>query len=285
MIYLNLPLLCDNEIFNNTFINYVKAHPNALKLPIFIESNYGALPYSLWNGGFNSNYGKNFLYQDIASLLSKIFAPIRIDFSNILLKENDLFNIHENTILKIFESNGTLIDIGDLNIYNYIQKNYKNYQFTLSSNANMIHPFNEDILNIFLEQEDFVLITLNSNINLDFSKLKHKSKIEIEIGNTCKNCLLEQQECCKSCEMNYQYDFSINTLSNCDKRENFYNDSEFLINEIQKYNMLGITHFKIMPPNMNNIKSFNKFLLLNFIKSEYLESCFNYFNNYAGGTI
>jgi hypothetical protein len=155
MIYISLPLLCDNEIFNNTFLNYISIYPDTLKFPIYIESFYGAFPYSLWNGGNNSNYGTNFLYPEINSLITKNYAPIRIDFSNILLKDTDLYNIHENVILKAFESNGTLIDIGNLNVYNYIKEKYDNYQFILSSNANMIHAYNEDILNIFAQQDDF----------------------------------------------------------------------------------------------------------------------------------
>ena len=78
-------------------------------------------------------------------------APLRIDFSNTLLKETDLFNIHENTILKLTEANGTIIELSDLKIFNYIQNNFNGFQFILSPNAALIHEFDTNIINCFCE--------------------------------------------------------------------------------------------------------------------------------------
>jgi hypothetical protein len=41
---------------------------------------------------------------------------------------------------------------------------------------------------------------------------------------------------------------------------------------------MGISHFKIASPNINEIKLFNNFLISNFIKDEYIPLCCDYIN-------
>jgi hypothetical protein len=88
----------------------------------------------------------------------------------------------------LLESHGHIIDIADLSIYDYIEENYKNFNYTLSNNANLIHPLNEELINGFLNNEKFLMITLNNLNNIDLNKIDKKSKIELLVNNTCCNC-------------------------------------------------------------------------------------------------
>lgn len=282
MVYLNLPLLYDNFEFNRIFSKYVIENGYALKIPFQIESTYGSFPYCCWNGDLNSTYGNNILYPEIEKLiLDYRESVIRLDFSNIFLNNNDFYNIHENTILKLLESNGTIIELSNLELFNYINSKYKGYDFVLSNNANLIHPLTEDIINIFMEQNEFILISLNHCDNLDLTKIKNKNKLEILINNECLNCSLETQLKCKLLEQNNQISFSSKSVHyQCPKKINDYENKNHLINEIDNYLKMGFSHFKIGYPQLNNIKQFNRYLIYNLIQEEYQNDCLKLLEDY-----
>lgn len=278
MIYLSLPLLQDNFYFNNALQDFILKFSDKLIMPLQIESVYGAFPYSLWNGGKNSNYGKDLLYRELNDYISKEDSVIRLDCSNVYLNSTDLFDRHQNIILFLLESHGYIIDVADLSIYDYIEENYKNFNYTLSNNANLIHPLNEELINGFLNNEKFLMITLNNLNNIDLNKIDKKSKIELLVNNTCYNCANYFQ--CVSQEQNNQINFSEKSIfEDCPYQENFYN-TKSLINEINQYRLLGITHFKIATPNIKNINQFNRYIISNLIKPEEIEFCISYIENY-----
>lgn len=282
MVYLSLPLLYDNFEFNKIFSKYILENRYALKFPFWIESTYGSFPYCCWNGDLNSTYGNNILYPGIEKLLLDYRdSVIRLDFSNIFLTNNDFYNIHENTILRLLESNGTMIELSNLELFNYINSKYKGYDFVLSSNANLIHPLSEDIINIFIEQNEFILISLNNCANLDLTKIKNKNKLEILINNECSNCTLETQQKCKLLEQNNQISFSSKSIHyQCPEKVNYYEDENHLLNEINNYLKMGFTHFKIGYSQLNNIKQFNKYLICNLIQEEYQNDCLKLLEDY-----
>lgn len=278
MIYLSLPLLQDNFYFNNALQDFILKFSDKLIMPLQIESVYGAFPYSLWNGGKNSNYGKDLLYRELNDYISKEDSVIRLDCSNVYLNSTDLFDRHQNIILSLLESHGYIIDVADLSIYDYIEKNYKNFNYTLSNNANLIHSLNEELINGFLNNEKFLMVTLNNLNNIDLNKINKKSKIELLVNNTCYNCTNYFQ--CVSQEQNNQINFSEKSIfENCSYQENFYN-TKSLINEINQYRLLGITHFKIAMPNIKNINQFNRYIISNLIKPEEIEFCISYIESY-----
>lgn len=205
-------------------------------------------------------------------------APLRIDFSNTLLKDTDLFNIHENTILKLTEANGTIVELSDLKVFDYIQNNFNGFQFILSSNAALIHEFDINIINCFCEQQDFTLISLRDNTPIDFEQLKTKNKIEIIIGNQkCNNCNYINQMSCKLLEQNNQIIFSGNSIyDNCLKINNSYMDDNYIFNDINLFKQKGFTHFKIENPCNHDFRIFNRTLIQNLIKPEYVNDCFNF---------
>ena len=278
MIYLSLPLLHNNFAFNNAFQNFILKFPDKLIFPLQVESVYGAFPYSLWNGGINSSFGKDLLYRELTKCIDQENAVIRLDCSNTYLINTDLFDRHQNVILSLLESRGNMIDIADLSIYNYIEDNYKNFSYTLSENANLIHPLDETLINGFLDNEKFAMITLNNLNAIDLKNIDKKSKIEMLVSNNCCKC--SNYLNCKSKEQNNQIIFSSRSVfQDCPQRQNFYN-TKFLIDEIKQYSLLGIHHFKIAPPNINEINQFNKYIIFNLVKPEAIEFCLSFIENY-----
>ena len=278
MVYISLPNFIVNNAFNNLFNLYVKNNPDKLIFPFQIESYYGSFPYSVWNGDINSNYGEAMLYPAMSQFVLTTQAPLRLDLSNTLLNNTDLYNIHENTILKLCESNGTMVELSDLSLLAYIENNYYNYSFILSPNAALIHEFNEDIINSFCEQDNFILISLLKNIPIDFNKINKKHKIEIIVGNNkCNKCNYFEQMKCRFDEQQLQTMFSGNSVYNyCNKINGIYMDDSYIKNEILELKNQGFTHFKIANPCYNNFKIFNRTLIQNLIKPEYINDCFNY---------
>ena len=174
-----------------------------------------------------------------------------------------------------------MIELSNLELFNYINSKYKGYDFVLSGNANLIHPLTEDIINIFMEQNEFILISLNDCTNLDLTKIKNKNKLEILINNECSNCTLETQQKCKLLEQNNQISFSSKSIHyQCPEKINYYKDENHLLNEIHKYLKIGFTHFKIGYPQLNNIKQFNKYLIYNLIQEEYQNDCLELLEDY-----
>ena len=116
-----------------------------------IEYVYGAFPWSLWNGGYNIHVGNAVLSTEMNSLLNWASIPLRIDASNINLIENDYFDIHENATLKAVNGTNTAYEISSTELMDYISEHNLNNKFIISNNAQIIHPFSEQILNIFIE--------------------------------------------------------------------------------------------------------------------------------------
>lgn len=117
----------------------------------------------------------------------------------------------------------------------------------------MIHPLNEELINGFLNNEKFLMITLNNLNNINLNQIHQKSKLELLISNSCHNCSNNIYYQCLSQEQNNQINFSSKSIfQNCPYKENFYN-TKLLINEINEYRLLGINHFKIATPDIKDI--------------------------------
>lgn len=276
MIQLSLPYFYKNN-FYYFFREFVNLYPEKTKLPFHISSLYGSFPYSIWNGGINSNENDLMLYPEIAAIINAATIPIRLDCSNLLLNEFDLYDRHMNVILKLAESNGTLIEIADLALYNYIKENYIGFNFILSNNANYLHEFNEEIINTFTEQSDFFSISLLNINSLDLSKIIHKNKIEIILNNKCQNCSYDQQKECRLLEHNNQLIYSNKSiLRSCNQIQNDILSSN-LIKNIEYYQSLGFHQFKIKSYfSFNDAQHFNQYLILSLIKPEYQLECENF---------
>lgn len=284
MIFLSFPLMYYNFNFNNFFrlIQSNISNKDIFNLPIKIDSMYGNFPFCYWNGDINNNYSEKLpIHDDINNYFSsKTIFPVRLDCSNTLLFQEDLYDVHANTILAAGNQCGNLIEFSDLGVYNYIKEKYKNYNFVISQNIDFIHPLTQEIINCFTDQENFYLLNLPIRFynDLDFlQSLKNKSKIEINICMRCQCNNIEKNQQCKLQEQHNQIEFSgCSVYENCEYI-NKYNNLN-LINEIKKYMELGFSHFKIESPPISKIDNFNNFLIDNLIKRNENKLLFR--NNY-----
>lgn len=273
MIYISLPCFVQNLSFNNFFKDYVRDNKDKLKINFDIEYSYGSFPWSVWNGGYNSTNSKNILYQEMIELISYSNTAIRIDCSNTCLQKTDYYDRHQNIILDLIKDAGNTIDISDINLLKFLQEKDKHLQYIVSNNAEIYNVFNEDIINLFLDQTDCLLITLNNLNTIDLNKINHVNKCELIIGNGCSACPVDKQLHCIKEEHEKQIMFS--------GKSNFYkcpftNSDIDYIKEISNYKQ--ITHFKIAtPPDIYNLKSFNIHLIENFVKPEFQLECIKMF--------
>ena len=278
MIYISLPLIQYNFELNNQLQKFLYTHKHNkneyFKIKdLELTSFYGSFPFSTWNGGSNLNV-KNEIFllnDDIYQIFKKVYNPIRLDCSNLMITDIDLQDGYQNLILEYGHNSGNFIEVADFGVLDYIKNNYPNYDFIFSKNAHFVHPFTPDIINTIIEQDIFSLIELPNCFkqNLDFlNQLDHKDKIEITIGNKCPiNCQIESY-CC-STEQEYQYNYSEKTqFSTCEKLNNYLNANQ-LTDEIEYFKELGFSHFKIDTPPISKVQQFQQYLVLNLIKEKY----------------
>ena len=273
MFYISLPYFYENFKFNQFFKGYVensiKSKSDKLVTKFNIEYAYGSFPWSYWNGGINNHQGAAVLARDMQSIIAQTLIPLRIDASNIYIKDTDYYDIHENSILRLVNGTNTIYEISNIGLMEYIEKANLNNKFIVSNSAQLFHEFNSEILNVFQEQDNIEFINIGHNLNyINFSQIKDKNKIEISIGY-CQNCSLGTNLQCINNEQKNIYDFSSCSLFiNCPfKYEpvNYYKD-------IEPYLKQGIRHFKITT-GPKNLKDFNINIIKSFVKSEYQGEC------------
>lgn len=273
MFYISLPYFYENYKFNNFFNHYIiecNKTCGASKLVdnFAIEYVYGSFPWSIWNGGANSHIGKAILSPDIEYIINIVNTPIRFDASNILLKENDYFDLHENAILRIANGTNNIYEISNFNLMNYISNQYLNNKFIISNNLQNTTDLNEDLINILIDDNSIELINLGYHLEYDIQKINYKNKIELSIGY-CGNCSTKQNLICSFQEQQNIYNYSGNSLfincSSCNKNTNYYN-------EILPLYKKGIKHFKITTA-ISNLNDFNINIIKSFVKPEFQGEC------------
>lgn len=273
MFYISLPYFYENFKFNQFFKDYIensiKSKSDKLVTKFNIEYAYGSFPWSYWNGGINNHQGAAVLVSDMQPIITQTLIPLRIDASNIYIKDTDYYDIHENSILRLVNGTNTIYEVSNIGLMEYIEKENLNNKFIISNSAQLFNEFNSEILNIFQEQDNIEFINIGHNLNyIDFSQIKDKNKIEISIGY-CQNCSLETNLQCINNEQKNIYNFSSCSLFiNCPfKYEpvNYYKD-------IEPYLKQGIKHFKITT-SPKNLKDFNIHIIKSFVKPEYQGEC------------
>lgn len=276
MIYLNLPWFCQNYDFNHFLVNYCLGHPESLKFPFHIEAAYGNFSYSTWNGDVNNNWGPLDLYNDFFTLNKNTLIPVRIDCTNLLLEEKNLYDRHQNAIFQSLTDSGNSIELSDLKIFNYLKEKYPNYNYVISSKINYINPLTIENINIILNNEEIFLLNLPFEFQNEESlkQIKNKSKIEINVADRCQCNIENKKPNCDLVENYHQMDFSERSIfQNCVYINN-YNDENEILNKINIFSKLGVSHYKIETPPVNKIENFNFYLIKNLIKEEYWEECF-----------
>lgn len=268
MFYISLPFFYENYQFNNFFKEYVSNNQSKLITKFNIEYVYGAFPWSLWNGGNNTHTGKIMLTKEMINFCNILNTPLRIDASNINLINTDYYDIHENAILKIINGINTSYEISIIELMNYISQYNLNNKFVISNNAQIIHPFNEEIINTFINQSSIDLVNIGYNLNYDTSLISNISKLEISIGY-CGNCSSQKQLSCSLNEQSNIYNYSgKSNFINCSYQNKIENYYQILL----PFYKQGIKHFKITT-GLNDLKQFNLSIIKSFIKPEFQGEC------------
>ena len=272
MNILSLPLFYNNFKFYNDLIRFLKNNPQAKKFDFSIESFHGSYSYNSWNGDINSNYGELALNKDFYLCPDMSAKVLRYDFSNVFLTQQDFYDIHSNTIVQESSNGSCQIELSNFNLLNYLQEKYNNYNYIFSGKSDLINPLNSDIINLINEQDLFLFINLPAYYKDEIeiiNKIKRKNKIEITICGRC-SCSTQIQKNCYLTEQKNQIEFSGKSIyQNCNKI-NLYNNYNQIKKEVEDFNKLGITHFKIESPPIGLMKTFNLFLINSLIKEEYV---------------
>ena len=205
MIYFTLPNFYYYNKVNHIIYGLSKDHKLKLKNPkIVINTQSGSIPYQCWNGDINNNIGNGMFYSDLVRFRDSGELNIRLNFANILLEDFDYYDNLGHVALQIFEDTGVLIEISSIPFMEFLQEKYPSYDFMLSKQADIINPFDENILQILTDQDCFQLIGLPDRMLFDLpllKKLPQKHKLELTLDPSCPidcerytSCVLAEQE-------------------------------------------------------------------------------------------
>lgn len=203
-------------------------------------------------------------------------VPLRLNFSNVLLEETDFSDNMGQTIIDCNHNGSNLIEISNLDFYERLVKQYPNYSFVFSKQADLLTPFSPEVLNAIAEQNKFVLIGLPNAWNADLERLKELEKkncFEITVNSWCPQHCNNFSKCILM-EQNLQLEYSNKSIfEQCVKtNRNLLNGKNLITLEaIQSiYAPLGFHHFTFDSFMFNmNIEEVAQFYIQYFIKPEF----------------
>lgn len=271
MIYFTLPDFYERFKINQFLINLNKKYNYFFKEKVCFLYVSGNFPYNYWNGEINRNDGPGAYFKEIQNCYQNYMVPLRFNFDNIFLIEEDFLNCYGNQILKINENGSNVIEISNLNFLEYIKNKYPKYNFIFSKNNFQIIGTNIEQLNFLIDTNKFILIKLPELFSNDFNylnQIKNKKIIEIIVNPSCnQNC--KYFNICFEEEQKNIYNFSKNSLiKKCDILKN--NNTLITLENIKNnYLPLGINNFCFNSLLYLSDKELFNFYLKYFIKEEY----------------
>ena len=279
MIYFTLPGFYQNFKINNFFIKLSLRDLDFFKTPVSFIACAGNFPYNYWNGGFNNCIEKGCIYNEIYDCNKENGAPLRLNCTNIFLNSNDFEDSVANTILDICHDSSNLIEVSNLDLYKILKEKYNKYKFIFSKQANLIYPFNLNIINELNNKKYFEIVSLpnefSKNLNL-LKEINNPNTIELTVNSMCQTCNNEKK--CQYANHVNQYNYSmINSYLNCEKRYPYHRINPLItLEEIKDtYIPMGYKYFKIEEIFNNDKDNLFLFLLNYFIKEEYKEEVYN----------
>lgn len=261
---------------NQVFFDLVLKNEYYFKESINFNQISGTFPFNSWGGSYNNCLNENILLShEIEKFFESYNKVLRINFSNINLKEKDFYNNYNRIILEKGQNGSTAIEIANFDLYFYIKKNYPYYNnFILSSNAWEIIDFSPEAINTVLENPDFKLISLPFKLSNDFdyiNQIENKEKIEICINPKCPISCKNYSKCIFNENIN-QYEFSKKSVfSECQKCYDYnLNPQDLSLKDLKEnYLKRGINHFKLEECFNYQTVQYFLFLIKYFIKEEY----------------
>lgn len=272
MVYFTLPNFYKNFHINNFFVRVNELHPEWFKHPVAFVAASGNFPYNYWNGGFNNCDGDGCVYGNVYDCNKDMPIPLRLNCANIFLNEHDFEDSVANTILDICHDSSNLIEVSNLDFYIFLKEKYKKYRFIFSKEADLIFPFNANIINELNEKKYFSIISLPKRFSKDFETLKEIQKpgnIELMVNSNCKLSCPNFNKCHESQHIN-QYNYSYyNPFLVCESK--YAKTSEILISFDEIYNQyvpLGFRRFSFDEIFSSDRHNLFVFLTEYFIKEE-----------------
>lgn len=255
MFYFSLPYFVENKDFNDKLVDYILGYTD-----ITIASCYGNFPYSYWSGDNNTCCGDNEVFTNsmVQGFLRDVKTSLEIDASNIFLDDIDFFLPHLKMILDNIKDAGHYVKITNPNFIKYLPRSTKGI---LSVSACYLSQQTAETINSFIESySNLYSIEIPADYNIEWDKIKDKSKIVIVLGDGCARC--ENCESCLSIKHSNQFNFSINDIE-CDKEYNNNWKEQF-----EEYKLKGFTCFRFKTPKVDQLSTFNKDLINFFIREE-----------------
>jgi len=285
MIYISLPNFFGNYKINEGLISLSNIHRDWFKLPVTFSSVTGNFPYCYFNGGYNFNIGDGAYYDDFEQCSKKISVPIRLNLANINLTCSDFTNAMMNLILTENENGSNLIELNNLDLYEYISDRYPYYKFIFSKEAGIEYAFTSDFVNTLIDSNKFKYIGIPESQTKDFTVLngiKDKKSIIVSLNSSCNlNC--NKYNTCKIDAHNTQYNYYEKCLFNtCSKFSDYSKTMIVSFDEIvNKYVSIGVNHFDLSQ-TCDGI-GVASIICKNFIKDEYSLDSFKFVTNFNGG--
>lgn len=265
MIYISLPNFYQNMKFYNFFKVYLINNKEKLVTNCVIDYCYGSFPWCYWNGGHNNHLGKAILSPEMNYIIDCSTNRIRLDCSNLCLKDKDFYDVHQNAALQVLFNTGGICEISNLSLQKYIQSKNPYMKFALSNNYWLVNNFTQTEFDKLYQDESIELINLDNTKSIT---LLDRKKIELNI-NSCIFCDSSKKDQCILLEQKNIYNYSDNTsYLNC-------KNSKMILNYWERIKPLyqeGFSHFKI---NFNglSLEQFNSIIIQSFIKPEYIGEC------------
>lgn len=261
---------------NLIFMELLAGRKECLKEQINFNQIAGSFPFNTWNGGYNSCLDGNIItYGEVDKCLEACAQALRLNFSSIVLENEDFYNNYNRMILEKADNGATAIEIANLQLYEYIKEKYPNYcKFILSPTAWEILDLTPEMVNVILENPDFQLVSLPDKLAHDFeyiSQINQKNKIEICINPLCPSTCKHYSRCLLGENIN-QYEFSNQSIfTSCPKTYLYNGHPQIMSLEDLKENYIkrGITHFRLSNCPNHQIIQYFIFLVRYFIKEEY----------------
>ena len=193
-------------------------------------------------------------------------SPIRLNFANTEITQNDCYDNFSNLILDLCNSQGNEVVIHNSYLRSYIEENYTNYKI-VSSFCNIYNDITEDLNN-------YDIIVLNDIFNKDNSTLtsipvEQRNKVELLINNLCpSSCAYKMAHYLQNNNSQLSYGETKGAEINCPlfKNINKYSDTVITRAALDDYEALGYNNFNLesmyIYPNIQFLSTLVQYFIL-----------------------
>lgn len=272
---------------NYQLVILLKKHPEYFYNNIQIKGIYGCLPSCIWNGGRSINY-----YSDtpeltkIVKTFNSLDVSIRYTFTNSKLQQEHLFDIRGNMMMTIANNGMNDIIIYSEILEKYLRKKYPNFKYISSITKCLTN--NQDIINEFKKEYDFVVIDQIKNRDFELLKSLDNNKIELLINSYCfPYCNMKKlhYENVSNYQLIQRPDY-FKQIEQCKRAKTFKDILEFFTTIKREelfdiyYKQLGIYNFKIEGRTNSSFELLENYLYF-LVKPEYNNLVKNYLLPYC----